>query len=293
MILVTGAAGKTGRAVIQALKDKGRYIKALVYHHDQELIMRKLGVQDIVVGDMRSQLTLDEALRGVRAIYHICPNMHPDEVQIGGTVIEAASSAGIERFIYHSVLHPQIESMPHHWHKLRVEELLFESGLSWTILQPAAYMQNILTQWDQIVEHGIYAVPYALDKRLSIVDLMDVAAVAAIVTSERGHEYGIYELCGPELLSPNEIAAKLGQKLELEIKGIALSIDLWVQKARNAGLSTYAIGTLVKMFRYYELHEFRGNSQVLGWLLGRSAVTFDGFLDRVFSEYGSNSQCAL
>ena len=77
-----------------------------------------------------------------------------DLIVIGGgpggyvAAIRAAQSAGVERFVYHSVLHPQVEIMAHHWQKMRVEEQLFESGLSFTILQPAAYMQNVLAGWD-------------------------------------------------------------------------------------------------------------------------------------------------
>ncbi|MFN8458488.1 MAG: NmrA family NAD(P)-binding protein [Anaerolineae bacterium] len=72
------------------------------------------------------------------------PQHAPDEVAIGRAAIAVAKAAGGPRSVYHSVLHPHTEKMPHHWHKLRVEELLFESGLEWTILQPAAYMQNVL-----------------------------------------------------------------------------------------------------------------------------------------------------
>jgi uncharacterized protein YbjT (DUF2867 family) len=74
--------------------------------------------------------------------------------------------------------------------------MLCESILKWTILQPVANMQNITTQWHQIAEQGVYAVPYALEKRLSMVDLMDVAEAAAIVATKAGHVYAIYELCG-------------------------------------------------------------------------------------------------
>jgi len=280
MILVTGSAGKTGRAVIQTLIENNHQVRAFVFRHDQKHLLQKMGVKDFVVGDLHSRSKVAEAFRGVRAIYHICPNMQPDEVNIGQIVINAAQTAGVARFVFHSVLHPQIEAMPHHWHKLRVEEMLCESGLSWTILQPVAYMQNIFTQWDQIIEQGVYAVPYALDKRLSMVDLMDVAAAAAIVITEKGHEYATYELCGPDHLSQYEIAAKLEHKLGCEIRALNLAIDLWEQKAQGAGLSSYAISTLVKMFQHYERHEFRGNAQVLGWLLGRPAARFDQFLDR-------------
>ncbi|MEN8173786.1 MAG: NmrA family NAD(P)-binding protein, partial [Chloroflexota bacterium] len=159
MILVTGAAGKTGRAVIQALIELKQPVRAFIFRPDQKPLLEKIGVRDFVVGDLRARSKIDLALKGVQAVYHICPNMQPDEVSIGKTMLDAAGDAGVGRFVYHSVLHPQIEAMPHHWHKLRVEEMLCESRLSWTILQPAAYMSNIFTQWEQIMAQGVYAVP--------------------------------------------------------------------------------------------------------------------------------------
>ncbi len=73
----------------------------------------------------------------------------------------------MRRFVYHSVLHPQIEAMPHHWAKMRVEEMLFAAGFDLTILQPTAYMQNILGAWRGIVEDGVFRVPYPVETRLS------------------------------------------------------------------------------------------------------------------------------
>ena len=143
MILIIGAAGKTGRAIIQALTKSGETVRALVHRSDQVSFIEALGVDDVLAGDLLDQSVMERAVRGVRAIYHIAPNVSPDEVSIGKTIIAAAQSADVERFVFHSVLHPQIEAMPHHWQKLRVEELLFESGLPFTILQPTAYMQNV------------------------------------------------------------------------------------------------------------------------------------------------------
>ncbi len=59
--------------------------------------------------------------------------------------------SGVTRFVYHSVLHPQIEAMPHHWQKMRTEEMLFAAGFELTVLQPTAYMQNILGAWRGVV----------------------------------------------------------------------------------------------------------------------------------------------
>ncbi len=286
MILITGAAGKTGRAVIQRLVAKEQRVRGLVRRQEQAILLEQLGVWDTIAGDMRSQTTMDQAVLGVSAIYHICPNMHPEEMLIGEIVIRAAQSAGIERFVYHSVLHPQIEAMAHHWQKMRVEEMLLESGLSYTILQPAAYMQNVLVNWDRIVRQGVYAVPYALETRLSMVDLQDVAEAASAVLSEASHAGATYELCGAEVLSQKEIAIILGEQLGREIEGEHVPIEKWEQQAMSAGLSDYAVQTLVRMFRYYERNDFWGNPQVLGWLLGRSPTTFAGFLERINHEHG-------
>ena len=163
MILITGAAGKTGRAVIRALAVKEQIVRGLVYRKEQVTPLKQLGVQNIVVGDMRVQAVADKAFKRVRAVYHIAPNMHPEEVSIGQVAIMAGRSASVEHFVYHSVLHPQTEVMPHHLQKLRVEEDLFESGLSYTILQPAAYMQNVQAYWDHILERGFYPVPFSND----------------------------------------------------------------------------------------------------------------------------------
>ena len=134
-------------------------VRALVYRPTQVGPLREVGAHEVFVGDMRSQAILVQAVQGVQTVYHICPNMSPDELTIGGLVVAAAHSAGVSHFVYHSVLHPQTEAMPHHWAKLRVEEYLLESGLPYTILQPAAYMQNVLAGWASIVKDGLYGVP--------------------------------------------------------------------------------------------------------------------------------------
>ena len=162
-------------------------VRALLHRPEQVTSIQDLGTLEIATGDMRDLAVMERAARGAQVIYHICPNVCPDEVAIGQIVIAAARSARTERLVYHSVLHPQTEAMPHHWNKLRVEEKLFESGLPYTLLQPAAYMQNVLAYWNQIVEQGVYLVPYSVEARLSMVDLQDMAEAAAIVLTEPAH----------------------------------------------------------------------------------------------------------
>lgn len=282
MILVTGAAGKTGTAVIRALVDHGEEIRAFAHRPDQAGELKAIGVKATVIGDMRDEKTVRNAVQAVRAVYHIPPNMHPDEIAVGTSLIDAAADAGVEHFVYHSVLHPQTEAMPHHWKKLRVEEHLLEADLRSTILQPAAYMQNVLGYWDTITEDGTYAVPYAVDTTLSMVDLEDVAHAAADVLTAEGHEGAIYELVGTGAMTQSEIATILSRELGSSVRAEAVPREEWEANVRaNGMLSDYAIETLLAMFRYYEAYGFWGNPNVLRWLLGREPTTFAQFVERV------------
>jgi uncharacterized protein YbjT (DUF2867 family) len=159
--------------------------------------------------------------------------------------------------------------------------MLLESGLAWTILQPAAYMQNILAGWTAIVEQGVYRVPYSVGTRLGMVDLEDVATVAAIVLTEPGHFGAIYELVSLEVLTQTEVAAVLSECLGRPVQAEEIPLDEWAKNAQAAGLGAYQVESLLKMFRYYAEYHFWGNAQALGWLLGRPPTGFRAFVERV------------
>ena len=276
MILVTGAAGKTGLSVISAIAKKAHPVRALI-HNDAQSVVREVGAKEIVVGDLQDDASLSNAVIGVEAIYLICPNVHPNEFEIAKSIIELAKKNGVKRIVYHSVMFPQIEAMPHHWQKLRVEELLIQSGLEFTILQPASYMQIILPYWDAI-KGGEYRVPYSIESVFSPIDLEDVAEVACLVLTNRGHESAIYQLAGPEPLSSRQMAELISVSLGKTVIAHTLPIDVWTKNAKNRGMDSYAIETLSKMFSYYDQHGFAGSGLMLEHLLGRPATTFSKFL---------------
>jgi NAD(P)H dehydrogenase (quinone) len=279
MILVTGAAGKTGRAVIRALTLKGGEVKALVHRPDQIRPVQELGARTVLSGDMRDQSMMDDAVRNVRAVYYIPPNVNPDELLMGQVALRACSAAGVDHFVYHSVLRPQIKAMPHHWLKMHVEEQVFGSGLDFTILQPAVYLQNLLAHKERIMA-GEYLVPYAPETRLSYVDLDDVATVAAQVIGARSHMSASYELVGIEGVTQIELAAALAERLDRPVRPVHLPPAQWESQARAAGLAPYQIETLLEMFRYYEKVGFSGNPNILTWLLGRRPTDLRTFLQR-------------
>ena len=280
MILVTGAAGKTGLAVIRALAARGSAIRGFIHHDDYRSMVLEAGAQETLLGDLLNEEDLQLGMKEVEAVYHIPPNVHPRELDIGLLTIQQAARAGVAHFVYHSVLHPQLEDMPHHWLKLRVEEHLIASGLPFTILQPTAYMQNITNQLERINREGIYQVPYAVDTRLCLVDLEDVAEVAAEVLTAGSDKGAIYQLVGTGLTSQLEVASLLGKLLGKEIQAVQISLEDWQEQVASTGLGSYQISTLVKMFLHYQQHDFSGNPRMLHWLLGRQPTTLGECLKR-------------
>jgi NAD(P)H dehydrogenase (quinone) len=278
MILVTGAAGKTGIAVTRALAGRGMAVRALVRRAEQKPSMELTGAAQVKVGDLGDRAALRQAVAGVAAIYHICPNVDPLEREYARLLIDEARAAGVGHFGYHSVLHPQTESMIHHWNKLRVEEALFESGIPYTILQPCAYMQNLLAQKASIVDDGVITVPYSVEAKFSFVDLGDVAEAAAVVMSEREHRWAIYELAGPEALDHLQIATMVQTILGKPVRAQQISVGAWASSARKNDLGKYRVDALTAMFEYYDRHGLRGNPESLAHLIGRQPRSFGDFL---------------
>lgn len=285
MILLTGAAGKTGKAILHALGAEASKVRAFVRSESQGAELEKLGVAEFFVGDLTRLADVRQALQGIERLYFICPNVSANELGIGNQMIQAAREQGLSHFVYHSVLHPQIESMPHHWQKLRVEEAVINSQMNFTILQPCAYMQNVLGGWREISEKGVFSVPYSLETRISMIDLGDVGAVAAKVLTENSHRNAIYELSGPEALSQREVATCLSQSLGSPITAVEIDRLKWSEKA-SQGLGQYEVETLLKMFEYYDQNGLRGNSTILRLLLEREPVRFSEFVEKHIKSEG-------
>jgi uncharacterized protein YbjT (DUF2867 family) len=281
MILVTGASGKSGKDIIRSLSREAR-VCALVHREEQVEMMKSCGADKVIVGHLLDESTVRSAMEGVQRVYHICPNMHPAEVEIGRLVLAEAQKAGVEHFVYHSVLHPQTEKMKHHWGKMRVEEMIFESGIPFTILQSAPYMQNLLANWKNIVENGVLRVPYSVESKFSFVDLEDVAEAAKVVLMKSNHKNAIYELAGTLPTSHMEVAEILRRVLNCDVCAEKESISDW--KRRTNEMSEYARKNLVAMFEYYDQWSLVGNPNVLRWILNREPTSLETFVERTVNE---------
>lgn len=278
LILVTGAAGVTGRAAVRALAARGVTVRAQVRRPEQVAQLRTGGAAEVVVGDLRDRAALRRAAHGAGGAYYICPQLHPDEETIGEGLIRALREAGAWRLVYHSVLHPQADGLPHHLMKLHTERRVVDCGLACTILQPAPYMQNLLAHRYDVATHGVYRVPYSVLARFSWIDLRDVADAAALVLAEPGHDAATYELAGPEPLSSAQVAERWGAALGRPVRAETLRREAWAQELSRSGVGGYALDARAAMITYYDRHGLVGNPNALTWLLRRPPRTLTDFL---------------
>ena len=167
-----------------------------------------------------------------------------------------------------------------------MEEMIFESGLPFTILQPAPYMQNLLAGWKNILEDGVLRVPYSVHAKFSFIDLEDVAEAAQVVLTEPTHKNAIYELAGTMPTSHAAVAEILSRVLNRDIRAEKEKIKDW--KFRAKGMSEYAMQNLVRMFEYYDQWGLVGNPNVLRGLLKREPKSMESFIDRTVKERNEN-----
>ena len=273
-VLVIGATGKTGRAVARALLARGVPVRAAARAGRADAV---LGGTTPVAVDLETGAGLDAALDGIRAVYHLAPNVHPDEVAMAARMADAAAAAGTPRVVFHSVLHPDDARMPHHLRKHEAETVLRSVlGDRLTVLRPAAYHQNLLDQ----VRTGVVNLPYSPDAPFSNVDLGDVAQVAAGALLDPAAGGEVHDLAGPQVLTTEEMgqqaAAVLGHPVEIR----RISIESWLA-GPGARLPGSAQDALVAMFRAYDDGGLVGDPASLRGALGRPGTTWAAAVSRV------------
>lgn len=266
-MVVVGAAGKTGRAVADALVTRGVPVRAAVRPGREDAAPP--GTVPVAV-DLETGAGLEGALDGARAAYHLAPNVHPHEVPMAHRVVQAAAVVGLPHLVFHSVLHPDDERMPHHLRKAEAESVL-RDGVpgSLAILRPSAYHQNLLGA----ALRGEIAVPYSLDAPFTTVDLLDVAEAAAVVLLDPSGAGGVHDLCGPDVLTSRRMAEVAADVLGRPVHARELTLAEWHAGA-GAALPPGARDVLAAMFAAYDEDGLVGDPGPLTALLGRRPISW-------------------
>ncbi len=208
MILVTGAGGTVGTALVEQLKAQRHAFRA-AYHSPPKAEKAKQAGVDAVALDFGQPGSLAPALAGIDAVFLLGTGIR-GQVERELNVVDAARAAGVRRLVKLSSWGAADgRFLIARFHR-EVESAIEASGLAWTFLRPNGFMQNFL-------ELGIASIRAihlpAADARISHIDARDIARVAARVLTTSGHEGKAYELSGPHDLSYREVAGVLSRVL--------------------------------------------------------------------------------
>lgn len=209
MILVTGATGNIGSALLKELHAHGAGpLRGLTRQAARAAF--PAGVE-AVEGDFGKPESLRPALDGVRSLF-LVSRLGPD-----AEILDAAREAGVEHVVLVSSI--TVQTHPHLGpaaENLAVEQLLKDTGMAWTILRPTQFASNTLMWSGTIAAHQTVHAPYA-NTALPTIHPADIASVARVALTEPGHRGRTYALTGPEPVTARQqvdaIAAAIGRDI--------------------------------------------------------------------------------
>jgi uncharacterized protein YbjT (DUF2867 family) len=207
LILVTGATGNQGGAVVDALLDGGWAVRALT-RDPTTPAARRLDASggEVVTGDMEDAAAMRRATAGAWGVFAVQNHRSGGvdaEVRQGRTVIDAAASAGVAHVVYSSVGGAErVRGIPHFDSKWRIEQHLRASGLRWTILRPTTFM-DVFTMRGAGIGLSMMAATLDTDRTLQMIAVADIGVFARLAFEQPERFAGqAIEIAGDELTVP-------------------------------------------------------------------------------------------
>lgn len=275
MILVTGAGGTVGSALIAELRAMGQ--KPRVAHRSKAKAeeARAAGL-DAVIVDFAKPETLPPALDGIDAVFLLgTGGVGQMEGEIA--VVNAAKAAGAKKVVKLSVLRAAEEGYLLAKLHRPIERAVEASGLAWTFLRPNGFMQNFVNYMaGSIKAQGAFYQP-AGDAKISHIDVRDIARVAALALTTSGHEGKAYELSGPRALSYDEAAEVLSGVLGKKVSYVAVSDDAAKAGMLASGMPESYADHIIDLNRFYRSGAGSLVTSAVQDVTGRPPIAFEQF----------------
>src|SRR5713101_804369 len=275
MILITGASGTVGRAVLAEVARSGQKHRAM-YRSKGEAAKAPAGTE-AVIADFSEKASLAAALRGVESVYLVCSPI-PDLAQLEGNAIEASEAAGVQRIVLNSALGAGDygKSFPS-WHR-QVEDKLKATGMSYTILRPNGFLQNIVAyNAPSIRTQGAFYVAMS-DAKVSYLDVGDIAVVAVKALHGGAHAGKTYELNGPEAISNGELAKRISKVAGRAVNYVDIPEAAQREAMLGLGMPEWQVTALLELQQYYKQGGGAKTDSLLQTLIERPPVTLDQYL---------------
>ncbi|MEA2351620.1 MAG: hypothetical protein QOJ14_34 [Thermoleophilaceae bacterium] len=215
MILLTGATGNLGSALLRRLTASGTRVRCLV-RDPRGLGPERVRVQ-IALGDLSEPASFRNALRGVDTVVHLAasirdqPRASIEELNAVATyrLLQAAERSGVERFVFFSALGATLHSRARFFRaKALAEQSVEESALATTVFAPSI-VYSPRDPWIRLLERLslLPAMPISGSGRARYQPIWaDDAAAAVMNALESRDGRDRYELAGPEILSYDDMA---------------------------------------------------------------------------------------
>jgi len=283
-LLITGATGKVGSALLDNLGPMNIELRALAHDESEAESLEDRGVE-AVLGDYLMPETLGPALEGVSTVFLLTP-IHPEQVSQATNVIEAARGSGdyprIVRLSVHQASHeaPTRISRQH----AEIEDRLVSSGLPYTLLRPQSFMQNTLMAAPTVASQGRIFQPMK-SGRLGMIDARDVGEAAAKVLTDDGHEGKVYTLTGPAAISFYDVAEALSWVLGKEVHYVPIPPERAKQAMLGRGIPEWVADALNEYAKAHSESYSDWTTDDFEQLTGHPATSykeFAGDFERVF-----------
>ena len=246
MILVTGGTGLIGSEVLRLLSSAGVPARALVRNPSR---VRTLPGITWVSGDLARPETLRSAFAGCTKLFLLTGNSE-NAAELQRHAIAAARQAGAIHVVKLSAFgaSPHSNSMIGRMH-YQIEQELQQAGLPWTMLRPHHFMQNLLSQADNIINDGV-VYSSSGDGKIPFIDTRDIAAVAVVTLTEPGHTGKKYVITGGEALSYRQATGILGEAIGRPLRFIDEPFDEARARLTRAGQPSWLIDSLLAIAAY-------------------------------------------
>lgn len=253
--------------------------------------LKGLGAE-VVAFDYAKPETFGPALQGVERVFYLTVPGADDEAQ-ERRFVQALRDAKVKHVVKLSVWNAQDEAYQFARLHRKSERLLEESGIAYTFLRPSGFMQNLPSfLGDSIKQQGAFALPMA-QSAVGHIDARDIAAVAAKILRDGGHEGKGYDLSGPEALTYGQVAEKLTALLGKPVAYHAVSPEGWKKTMLGYGVPEGAVDGMVDLYNYYVGGGSAEVSSAVADILGRPASSIDRFLRENAAAFGGGARPAL
>lgn len=285
MILVTGATGQLGAAVVQTLlkKTSADQIAGLARSAEKAASLKDQGV-DIHMGDYDDMASLEQAMQGVDRVLLIASNDEKGRVQQHRNVINAAKKAGVGCVAYTSRTPKDRSTMENKLMEghFKTEDDLKASGLNYTIFRNVLYMDAIpqFVGGEKVFETGINfptgdgLVPFALRS--------DIGEAIATALLEEGCTNETYNLTGSESYSFGDVATSLSKLSGKEVKYNPIEKSAFEAGLKERGLSEVMAQRVVGFLVDIRNGQEDSVSPKMEQLLGRKPATLEEGLKTLF-----------